>query len=172
MGHYSCTHARTHVKFLDTRSFLFSLTYPPFRNFPSQCRFPLLYCCVAWSWQEPGHRCIGTKLQVMMTSSNGIIFRVTRHLSGNSPVTGEFPAQWPVTRSFDVFFDLLPNKRLSKQWRGYGTHYDVTVIMQGAVVFSPSICIPPSTTTTCINLHKLLQTLITAIPLLYHTIFN
>ena len=25
---------------------------------------------------------------------------------GNSPVTGEFPAQRPVTRSFDIFFDL------------------------------------------------------------------
>ena len=25
---------------------------------------------------------------------------------GNSPVVGEFPAQRPVTRSFDVFFDL------------------------------------------------------------------
>ena len=37
---------------------------------------------------------------------------------GNSPVTGEFPAQRPVTRSFDVFFDLRPNKRLSKQWWG------------------------------------------------------
>ena len=34
---------------------------------------------------------------------------------GNSPVTGEFPAQKPVTRSFDVFFDLCLNKRLSKQ---------------------------------------------------------
>ena len=34
---------------------------------------------------------------------------------GNSPVTGEFPAQWLVTRSFDVFFDLRLNKRLSKQ---------------------------------------------------------
>ena len=30
---------------------------------------------------------------------------------GNSPVTGEFPAQRPVTRSFDVFFDLRLNKR-------------------------------------------------------------
>ena len=37
-----------------------------------------------------------------------------------SPVkTGEFPAQRPVTRSFDVFFDLHPNKRLCKQWRGW-----------------------------------------------------
>ena len=34
--------------------------------------------------------------------------------AGNSPVPGEFPTQRPVTRSFDVFFDLGPNKRLSK----------------------------------------------------------
>ena len=38
--------------------------------------------------------------------------------AGNSPVSGEFPAQKPVTRSFDVFFDLRLNKRLSKQWWG------------------------------------------------------
>ena len=37
---------------------------------------------------------------------------------GNSPVTGEFPAQRPVTRSFDAFFDLRLNKRLSKQLWG------------------------------------------------------
>ena len=35
--------------------------------------------------------------------------------AGNSPVTGDFPSQRPVTRSFDVFFDLLLYKRLSKQ---------------------------------------------------------
>ena len=34
--------------------------------------------------------------------------------AGNSPVTGEIPAQMPVTRSFDVFFDLRRNKGLSK----------------------------------------------------------
>ena len=34
--------------------------------------------------------------------------------AGYSPVTGEFPTQRPVTRSFDVFFDLRMNKRLSK----------------------------------------------------------
>ena len=39
--------------------------------------------------------------------------------AGNSPVSGEFPAQRPVTRSFDVFFDLRLNKRLSKQWWGW-----------------------------------------------------
>ena len=33
----------------------------------------------------------------------------------NSPVIGDFPAQRPVTRSFDVFYDLRVNKRSSKQ---------------------------------------------------------
>ena len=47
---------------------------------------------------------------------------------GNSPVS-----QRPVTRSFDVFFDLRPNKRLSKQswgwWFGrHLAHYDVSVM--------------------------------------------
>ena len=51
----------------------------------------------------------------MMTSSNGNIFRVTGHLCGESPVTGEFPAHRPVTQAFDVLFDLRLNKRLSKQ---------------------------------------------------------
>ena len=34
---------------------------------------------------------------------------------GKSPVTCEFPAQRPVTQSFDDFFDLHLNKQLSKQ---------------------------------------------------------
>ena len=32
----------------------------------------------------------------------------------NSPVTGEFPTQSPVTRGFDVFFDLHLNQWLNK----------------------------------------------------------
>ena len=39
--------------------------------------------------------------------------------AGNSPVPGEFPTQRPVTRRFDVLFDLDPNKRLSKQSWGW-----------------------------------------------------
>ena len=35
------------------------------------------------------------------------------------PVTDELPAQRPVTRSFDVFFDLRLNKRLKKQSWGW-----------------------------------------------------
>ena len=38
---------------------------------------------------------------------------------GNSPVTGELPSQRQVPRSFDVFFDLLLNKLLSKQPWGW-----------------------------------------------------
>ena len=39
--------------------------------------------------------------------------------AGNSPVTGESPAQRPVTRSFGVFFDLHLIKRLGKHSRGW-----------------------------------------------------
>ena len=46
----------------------------------------------------------------MMTSLNGNIFRVTGHLCGEFTGPGEFPTQRPVTQSFDVFFDLRPNK--------------------------------------------------------------
>ena len=39
--------------------------------------------------------------------------------AGSSPVPGDFTTQRPVTRSFDVFFDLRPNKRLSKHCWGW-----------------------------------------------------
>ena len=53
---------------------------------------------------------------IMMTSSNGSISALLAICAGNSPITGEFPSQRPVTWSFDVLFDLRLNKRLSKQW--------------------------------------------------------
>ena len=37
--------------------------------------------------------------------------------AGNSPVTGELPSQKPVSWSFDIFFDLLLDKRLSQHSR-------------------------------------------------------
>ena len=42
----------------------------------------------------------------------------------NSPVTGEFPTQRPVTRCFDVFFHVY--------WclRRHRAHYDVIVMIQ------------------------------------------
>ena len=51
----------------------------------------------------------------MTTLTNGNISALLTLCVGNSPVTGEFPSQRPVTHSFDVFFDLRLNKRLSKQ---------------------------------------------------------
>ena len=46
--------------------------------------------------------------------------RVTGHLCGEFTGPGEFPSQRPVTRSFDVFFDLCLNKQLSKHtWGGW-----------------------------------------------------
>ena len=39
--------------------------------------------------------------------------------AGNSPVPGEFPTQRPVTRGFDVYFDLRLNKQLSKHLWGW-----------------------------------------------------
>ena len=73
----------------------------------------------------------------MVTSSNGSISALLALCAGNSPVTGEFPSQRPVTRSFDVFFDLRPKKRLKKQnnddagdLRRHLTHCDVTVMVK------------------------------------------
>ena len=63
-----------------------------------------------------------------MTSSTGSIFRVT------GPFRGEFTGPRPVTRSFDVFFDLRSNRQLSLNNREAGdlrrhrTHYDVIVM--------------------------------------------
>ena len=61
----------------------------------------------------------GTGSLYMMTSSNGNIFHVTGPLCGEFTGPGEFPTQKPVTRSFDVFFDLRLNKRLIKQSWGW-----------------------------------------------------
>ena len=53
--------------------------------------------------------------------------------TGNSPDTGEFPAQRPVMRSFDVFFDLRLNNDLvnnleAGDLRRHRAHHDVIVM--------------------------------------------
>ena len=69
----------------------------------------------------------------MMTSSMETFSALLVFCAGNSPVTGEFPSQRPVTQSFDVFFDL----RLNNDWvsnrdaddlRRHRANYDVTVM--------------------------------------------
>ena len=80
---------------------------------------PAAGCYNSWA----NIRCSGCsppgKNVVMMTSSNGNIFRVTGPLCGEFTGPGEFPTQRPVTGSFDVFFDQRLNKRLSKQPWGW-----------------------------------------------------
>ena len=80
-----------------------------------------------WSQKKNSHY-FGTMVCALglatTTSSNGNIFRVTGPLcgalcAGNSPVTGEFPAQRPVTRSFAVFIDRRLSTCLSKQSWGW-----------------------------------------------------
>ena len=71
------------------------------------------YC----EWKEILFHSLPRRQFRIMTSFNGNISMLLALWPGNSPVTGEFPTQRPVTRSFDVFFDLLLEKRLSKQSR-------------------------------------------------------
>ena len=53
-------------------------------------------------------------LRPMMKPSQGNIFRVMALFAGNSLVTGEFPSQMPVTRSFDVFFLSAPEQTVEQ----------------------------------------------------------
>ena len=57
--------------------------------------------------------------QNMLTSSKETFSALLAIYAGNSPVPGEFPAQRPVTRRFDVFFDLRLNKRLRNESWGW-----------------------------------------------------
>ena len=70
-----------------------------------------------------------------MTSSNGTFSALPAPCEGNAPITGGFPSQRPVTRSFDVLFYL----RLKNGWannchagdlRRHCAHFDVTVMMK------------------------------------------
>ena len=79
--------------------------------------FPIYFTLQPWQiWLHPMNL-FGTPYH------DGVIkwkhFRATGHLWGEFTGDREFPAQMPVTRSFDVFFDLHLNKRLSKQSWGW-----------------------------------------------------
>ena len=70
----------------------------------------LLLACFVWHcfiYAENDKRDIA----ITMTSFSALLALCT----GNSPVTGEFSAQRPVTLSFDALFDQRLNKQLSKQ---------------------------------------------------------
>ena len=61
--------------------------------------------------------------------------------AGNSPLIGKFSSQRPLTRSFDVFFDLRLNKQLSKQswsWWFDSLRLQYYVIVMIPILFSPT----------------------------------
>ena len=70
----------------------------------------------------------------MMTSSKGDISTLLAICAGNSLVTCEFPAQKPVTRSFDIFFicawinGWVNNREADDLWR-HRAYYGVTVML-------------------------------------------
>ena len=72
-------------------------------------------------------------------------FRVTGPLCGGFTVAGEFPAQRPVTRNFDVSFDLrlngLANNREAGDLRRHHAHYDVTVMSFPAQILAIKLSI-------------------------------
>ena len=72
-----------------------------------------------WHFQSLQNRAHNPHISTpLWRHQTGTISALLALCEGNSPVTGEFPPQRPVTRSFADFFDLRMNKRLSQQqWR-------------------------------------------------------
>ena len=85
------------------------------------------YRCIHWLKERGNIRCDWKVFLKMYLKSYGfyngtLVASQTRDeifLYPNLPVNGEFPSERPVTRSFDVWFDLYLNKRLSKQPWGW-----------------------------------------------------
>ena len=113
---------------------------------------------------------------LMMTSSNGNISKLLAFCEGNSPATGEFPSQRPMTRS--LIFSLIcawangwANNRDVGDLRRHRNHYDVTVmlpktymlmailyILQSVVVIChwlENTNVPSSPLTTAVTCHRL-----------------
>ena len=69
--------------------------------------------------------------------------------AGNSPVSGEFPAQRPVTQNFDGFFICVwingwVNNHEAGDLRSHRAHYDVTVMepMEMMIQFTEAYITP------------------------------
>ena len=116
---YACPHISVDSAELDyhMRSFLviwftnfaFNTThFNSILNFILHIRYIKQVICIEInSFCEANREAIIRYRAAIMTSSNGNIFRVT------GPLCGEFPPQRPVTRSFDIFFDLHLNNTLT-----------------------------------------------------------
>ena len=89
----------------------------------------------------PRLRAWSYRLQAWWRHQMETFFALLAICARNSPITGEFPTQRPVMRSFDVFFDLRFNNSLIYTWingwvnngeagdlKRHRAHYDVTVM--------------------------------------------
>ena len=76
------------------------------------CYFPQT---TFWKWFGWGHVFTDSWWRHQMETFSMLL----AFCAGNSPVTGEFPAQRLVTRSLDICCDFRLNERLSKQWWGW-----------------------------------------------------
>ena len=99
-----------------------------------------------------------TKHEYMRTSSNGNNVRVTGHLCVEFTGPGEFPRQRPVTRSFDIYFDLRPNIRLSKQSWGWWFETPSRTLWTIALVELMFLLIKPTLNTVYFTLLHLMTT--------------
>ena len=88
-----------------------------------------------WHW-DTMHQCQASDSKSRWRHQMETFSALLALCAGNSQVTGEFHSQRPVTRSFDVFFDL----RLNKDWvnnreaddlRRHSVHHDVIVMWHG-----------------------------------------
>ena len=71
-----------------------------------------------WDLYATALRCIVAEMygsKYLINNHNLGTIRAKKSLWFHDDVTSRFPSQRPVTRNFDVFFDLRLNKRLSKQ---------------------------------------------------------
>ena len=83
----------------------------------------------------------------MMTSSNGNISAFLVLCEVNPPIIGGLLK--PVTRNFDIFFDLVwtngwANKRDTGDLRRHRTHYDFTIVRWLLAVWKRSISVQKS----------------------------
>ena len=84
------------------------------------CEWTSLLRCHSVSWSAGYSKLIAHWEQLTWWRHQMVTFSALLTIcAGNSPVPGEFPTQRPVTRSFDVYFHLRPDKRLSKQSWGW-----------------------------------------------------
>ena len=96
-------------------------TFDITKRYHSQCLPHILYIawCSPYTWWRHQMEIFSASLALC---------------AGNSPITGEFTPQRPVTRNFDVFFDLRLDKvhnRGAHDLRHHRAHYDIIVMTHG-----------------------------------------